>query len=122
MSAPGDQWFMQEILQAMMEGGGDPRTFPGQQANDMLSELSRFAQQMEAGGPAGALSRSIMGPSDGAEAARILEELPAEQRKALLAAPLSLGLPPLHLACTYVSGEQLRGAACFQRPCQGNQP
>lgn len=98
-----DERYMQEMLGAMLQGGG-PELFTGPHAADAMAELTNMIRlETSAGSPGGALYCSIIGPDDGADVAHILGGLSEDERKTVLATPLSMGLPPLHLACTYVS-------------------
>ena len=65
------------------------------------------AQLLSAAGPAADLHRAIMAGAQ-PSVAEVLAALPETERTALLAAPLALGMPPLHLACIIV-----RHAGCW---------
>jgi len=82
---------------------GTPESWRNNMSRQSAVRMVEMEQLQTAVGPAADLYRAIEADCR-TSVAEILGALPETERRALLAAPLAMGMPPLHLACVDVRG------------------
>lgn len=93
-----------------------PESWRNNMSRQSAVHMVEMEQLQTAVGPAADLYRAIEADSR-TSVAKVLEALPETERKALLAAPLAMGLPPLHLACVDVRRAGSRAQRLVCSPC-----